>query len=120
MPTLRELDEQLDAQMANDILAEYDPPYEKAHYLPVRADRPDHELFVIAANEHVAVILAELILANVLPRVYLFGCDCLAAWRALPSFQPSAYHPYRVEVREHPRGFLEIASSRLDRPEGRL
>ena len=88
------------------------------HFLPVqapRADRPSRVVYCIAATEHAAKATALKIVHGELPDIYYFGCDAVADWRRYPVPLAFRHRPYRVELFERPGGFLDLATSRLDR-----
>lgn len=84
------------------------------HYLPVykrQHDAPLHVVLVIADSTEAAVKIGRRIAQKSIPEIYLFECDCRAAWRALPAPLAQRHHPYRVSLST---GFLEHSTKRLD------
>jgi len=72
-----------------------------------------HTVWCICRTPEGADAIALATVAGKLPRLYEFECDCLAAWRAYPSFGAGAYAPWRVIVSEAPRGLEIVSSSRI-------
>lgn len=69
-------------------------------------------LWCIAENADAALKLAARALAGLAKCPYLFECDCLAAWRAQPSFMGQLYRPYRIDVQGGVMTVQGLASSR--------
>jgi hypothetical protein len=67
-------------------------------------------VFVLACGQENAEALACMIVAGSIPDLYLFRCDCLAAWRASGFVEQRRYQPWAVGF-QSVLGQLKISSS---------